>query len=339
MTAILRTSERKDFKRCPQKWWWLWREGLRPNAPPSNPLWFGTGIHVCLEKWYIPGKTRGVHPAETWEEWSDGEVRFFRENYGDTFDDAKYTDMNALGKNMMEGYVKRYGNDDAWEVLAPEWSTEVSVPRTWFEKTVDGQWNCYATYGLSLDTVYRDHADGGRPKILENKTAASISTRHLSLDPQATSYLALAQSAMRADGLIGAAEKIDTITYNFLRKGKEDDRPKNAQGHALNKDGTPSKRQPPDNFVRHTEKKTRTQLMHQVEAIQDELFMMDGMRDGYLPLYKVQVDMGPTACTGCPVFALCEVHDIGGDVEEFKQIAYHIEDPYQAHRKDAEVEE
>ena len=64
---MLRTSERKSFKRCPAQWWWGWREGLTPKRRKSGALWFGTGIHLALENWYIPGQQRGVDPRETWK--------------------------------------------------------------------------------------------------------------------------------------------------------------------------------------------------------------------------------------------------------------------------------
>jgi len=49
---ILRTSERRSFKRCPQQWAWAWRQGLRPNGFTANALWFGSGIHLALAERY-----------------------------------------------------------------------------------------------------------------------------------------------------------------------------------------------------------------------------------------------------------------------------------------------
>jgi hypothetical protein len=358
---ILRTSERKDFKRCPQRWWWSWRQGLRSNQPPSNPLWFGTGIHYALAEYYIPGRKRGPHPVKTWLEWSDGEVRTFREQYGETYDTAEYVDMRELGEAMLTGYVDKYQGDPSWEILAPEHSDQVLVRRLYNDGT--------ATYGFTLDGVYRDHEDG-LVKLLETKTAASISVRHLSLEPQAKTYLAFAQPGLRNSGLIGPNEEIKEITYNFLRKAKPTEHPRNAQGHVTNLPkkshfvealtkagasateklslqilqdmaeqrelkvlGEPKKLQPPDNFLRHPERITPEQLNNQISAIEDEVFVMDMIRAEEIPLWKVQVDMGPTACTGCPYFNMCELHDMGGDWEEYRDYAYHREDPYADHRE------
>ena len=43
---MLRTSERKAFKRCQAKWWWQYREGLVPVFEKPGALWFGTGLLV-----------------------------------------------------------------------------------------------------------------------------------------------------------------------------------------------------------------------------------------------------------------------------------------------------
>src|SRR5690349_22689846 len=76
---IIRNSERNTLKRCPQRWWWAWRQGLRPIGEISDALWFGTGVHLALAEWYCgPGLKRGRHPAETFDEWSAGELRYIK---------------------------------------------------------------------------------------------------------------------------------------------------------------------------------------------------------------------------------------------------------------------
>jgi len=353
----LRTSERKTYQRCPQRWWWSYREGLVSNQLPANPLWFGTGVHIAFANYYIPGFKRGPHPAKTFLEWADGEVRKFRENYGTP--DDRYIDMVAMGEAMLTGYVDLYKGDPDWEVLAPEYSGEVLVQRLYDGTT--------ATYGLTLDGVYRDHGDQRKLKYMEHKTAATIQTGHLSMEPQAITYLALGTDALIAKGLLQAGDDITEITYNFLRKGMPDERPVDAQGYRCNNPtkadylaairnpsaranmkreeleamaaaegltvlGERSKNQPAALFHREPKQVVPAQLNRQVEQIEDELLNMDYHRNGDLPLYKVKMDMGPQACTGCPYFQMCEIDDMGGDVEEYKELAYHQEDPYAAHR-------
>jgi hypothetical protein len=362
--VYLRTSERKTFKRCPQRWWWAWREGLVSNRPPSNPLWFGIGVHNALAEYYIPGTKRGPHPAETWEKWAAGEVRFFREQYGDRYEEAEYVDMRTLGTKMLEGYVEHHQGDPQWEVIAPEYSAEVSIRRVYYPGR-------FVTYGFTLDCIVRDLADG-RLKAVETKTAAIVSTSHLSLEPQVKSYLALGTPGLRAKGLLGPDDNVEEVIYNFLRKATPSDRPRNAAGLYLNQpskaqyvaaltgvdrwtapelkkmtvaelesiavanfikvEGEVSKVQPPPLFVRHPERITRGQLQNQIRAIQDEVYVMDAIRAGQIPLWKNQVDSGPTACTGCPFFNMCELHDMGHDWEEYRDMAFHVEDPYAAHR-------
>ena len=120
MTVMLRTSERRDFLRCQQRWWWAWREGLREKGTEADALWFGTGIHYALAQWYCgPGAKRGPHPAETWVKWADEDLRSIRTVEGDGEElEATWIDAKELGRVMMEEYVKRYGRDEHKLVLS-----------------------------------------------------------------------------------------------------------------------------------------------------------------------------------------------------------------------------
>jgi len=363
--VILRTSERGTFGRCPQRWEWSWRYGLKPIAPPSNPLWLGDLVHQALAAWYIPGFKRGPHPAETFEKLADGDVRRFRVDFPNSdYDEQKFVDGVELGVAMLNGYVEHWGTDDFWEIIMPEAPGQVRVRRNY----VGG--DATALYGMRLDAVYRDHSLNHAPfRILETKTAASISTNHLTLDSQAGGYWALGTTALRSAGLLGDKDIIESITYNFLRKALPDLRPINADGMRCNKPkkedyaealsrllsvdakkltipeletfarrnnvkvfGEPSLKQPAPWFVRHEELKTRGHLNSQISHIEDQLEVMDAMRVGDLPVYKVPVQMGPMACAGCPFFAMCQLHEAGGDWEEYRDLAFTVEDPYADHR-------
>lgn len=70
----IHTSDRATFKFCRRQW--AWSSPSRFNLIPRSqvhgirePLWFGTGIHYALEKYYNPGIRQD--PAATWLAWFD----------------------------------------------------------------------------------------------------------------------------------------------------------------------------------------------------------------------------------------------------------------------------
>ena len=67
--TVLRTSERKQFKECQWKWERNYVDRLQNKYDNGTALWFGTGIHLALEKYYIPGTERGADPVETWTQY------------------------------------------------------------------------------------------------------------------------------------------------------------------------------------------------------------------------------------------------------------------------------
>ena len=235
-TPIIRTSERRDFKRCQQRWWWAWREGLRDKGSPAPPLWFGTGIHLALALWYCgPGKKRGPHPAETWEKYCESELVFIKTRDLDDERLAKYVDAQQLGRVMMEEYVKTYGRDEHKLIIAPEQTFSLDVPWSNRQKLydyVEGQ--IMVRYAGTYDDVWR-HADTGWILLDEHKTAATISTDHLSLDDQGGAYWAIAARNLLTAGLIKKGERLRGIEYNFMRKALPDERPRDAEGYACNK--------------------------------------------------------------------------------------------------------
>lgn len=371
---MLRTSERKDFKRCPQRWWWGWREGLKPRGSDRTPLWFGTGVHLGLAEWYVPGRKRGIHPAETFAKYAKDSLHTIKMQDATDEAVAEYEDGAVLGEILLNAYVERWGEDESWDFIQAEKPFSLDVP--WPGNDRQGLYDVdpadnslLLVYKGTWDGVYRD-LDDGKVKLLETKTAAQISTSHLTLDDQAGSYWAIAGHALRAEGLLGPKERIHGITYNFLRKGKPDERPKDAEGYACNKPvkadyaaaleergitvnpkdkletladvtrnlgitvlGERSKNQPPPLFIREQVWRTAPERTSQLRKIQDEGVAMQAYRDGTLPLIK-----NPTRdCSwDCKFFQMCELQDRGGDWQIFKKAAYRVEDPYADHRKSAE---
>lgn len=236
--SILRTSERRDFKRCQTRWWWGWREGLKPRGSEKTPLWFGSGVHLGLAEWYLPGLKRGRHPAETFKEYAEGGIHTIKVQDATEEAVAQYEDGLSLGVKLLEEYVKHYGTDPSWDFIQAEQAFGLDVPWPREEERQAGYdvtpGDLLLRYHGTYDGVYRDLEDG-KIKLLETKTAAAISTSHLSLDDQAGSYWAVAAMTLRAQGLIGPKERLHGITYNFLRKALPDERPVDAEGYATNK--------------------------------------------------------------------------------------------------------
>jgi Zierdtviridae exonuclease len=369
---ILRTSERKAFKRCPAQWWWAYREGLRPRGSEATPLWFGTGFHLALEHWYVPGTKRGVHPAETWREYAKDALHTIKVSDATEERVAEYEDGAKLGEILCEEYVRHWGDDSHMEIIQAEQTFNLPIPwpkeagRQGVYETEDGA--ILVDYNGKYDAVYRDLNDG-LLKLLETKTARSIVTTHLNLDDQAGSYWAIAALSLRRMGLMGPKEQLHGITYNFIRKGLPDDRPRDAEGYACNKPtkshyvaaltgvdgwtaadlgkkkvdelegiaaahflvvlGERSKVQPPPLFQRHQVDRTSKERNSQLRRIQDEAVHMQAVRDGLLPIIK-----NPSRdCSFCQFRAMCELQERQGAWEDFKRIAFKVEDPYADYRK------
>lgn len=319
---IIRTSERRDFKRCPQRWWWGWREGLKP-VDTKQALWFGTGIHLVLEHHYgAGGLKRGRTPMKVWREYMKDQALFTMPSGRVVDEGAKpeYVDATKLGEDMLTGYFDLYGKDEHIYVLGAEVPFQIEIPGR-------------AVYAGTWDLLWRDERDNGL-WVTDHKTAATLDTKHLTLDDQAGSYWALAGPYLRGTGAIGPKERLKGIEYNMLRKYSppEDDRPVNADGMRLNKDGSVSKRQPKSldyRYKRERVHRTAVEQRTQIERIDVEAQHMDLFRANKNLLYK-----NPTrdCAWDCAFFNMCELHERGADWGEFRDMAFVVQDPYADHR-------
>jgi PD-(D/E)XK nuclease superfamily len=323
---FIRTSERTAFRRCPKRWWWAYREGLRPKAKAADALWFGIGVHEALAEWYGEGFDRGPEPWLTFAEWVGEEIRYIKANLTERdrewFDEPVYIEAAELGTAMLRNYVREYGDDENLEVLAIEQPFAIDLVKD--DEVV-------ATFVSRFDGVAIDH-DSGLFVLLEHKTAGSIKTAHLPLDDQAGAYFAVASVVLRDQGILRPDENIDAIMYNFLRKSMPDVRPRNEQGAYLNKNGSVSKRQPAPPFVRELVERTPREVNQQLRRITDEVVIMNMMRSGELPVTKSVTDM----CPYCPFFTMCRMHERGGTAwMDFRDAEYTVADPYADQRKSA----
>lgn len=364
---LLRQSERSSFKRCATRWWWGYREGLILRGTDHGARGFGTGIHLCMAEYYVPGMKRGRPLLETWAEFT----KDAQENIGidDGNGQTMWVDARELGIDMLTQYMDAYGTDEDWEVIAPEKTFRVLIPDP--KRPSSAICENVGTF----DLVIRDHGDGGKLKMVDHKTAKDLNTKHLTLDDQAGSYIAMATHAMREQGLIGQKEAIRGMVYNFLRKAKADTRPVNERGMACNKPtkehyaqaiadtnpvgaerqsekaalmkksapalialaekyevevfGEESKRQPKPTLLRHYVSRTAAERNTQIKRIGAEVTVMNMFRDGTLPLIK-----NPTRdCSwDCDFFSLCELDEAHGDTENMKDLMYDRRDPYADHR-------
>lgn len=363
----IRTSERRAFKRCPAKWDWAWRKGLVLKHPTPGALWFGIGIHLALQHRYSkPGFDRGRRVLGTWRDYVNGEQASVWIDDGEN--GVKWADAKELGEIMLGAYLDEYGVDERWFVISAEQTFSRVIERPAHSRRSGP----LAVYNGTFDLVARDAEQDDSLWLWDHKTAKSIALDHLSLDDQAGSYWAVATEVLHAQGLIAKDERLDGILYNFLRKAKPDERPRNAAGQACNKPqkkhylealsdagvvvhakmtidrlaeeaekwgvevlGDVSLNQPPANFHREEVWRTSKEQATQIRKIQNEAVHMDAVRRRLLPIIK-----NPTqSCKwDCPFFAMCELQEAGDDWREYRDAMYVKRDPYADHRESAEAD-
>jgi len=316
---IIRNSERTALKRCPQRWWWAFQEGLAPKTVDSK-LWFGGGIHVALADWYLSGFVRGPEPAKTWLKFVKSEERYIADR-GGLFDDVKWVDARDLGVNMLLRYVEEYGHDLSWNVIATEQTFQLRG------KTKSG---IIFHIAGTFDGVYRD-METGKIMLMEHKSAASIpDTGYLELDLQTDTYFAVAEIVLKAKGIMREDEHLDGIMFNYLKKTMPDNRLQDEHGKYLNKDGSVSKLQPGPAFLRYPAWRSQRQRVKALEDIKSEVELMQMYRSG-----RLNVTITPTKdCRwDCAFYQMCQLHQSGDDWEEFRDAMFIRQDPYMDHRE------
>lgn len=362
---MLRTSERSTFRRCHWKWWMEFEECIKPTIDVP-PLRFGTLIHEALAGYYKVGIRRGPRPADTFEVLYEADLTDAAgktKHYSKPEIDQAWSKHRDLGLDMLTGYIDHYGKDDEWKVLATEYPFKTIVnhpirktPWFWYTGVVDGLWQSRSTSRIVLP----DH-----------KTAASITLQYLQMDDQATSYWTWGFDALVNARLIPATTKLDGMLFNFLRKSMEDPREKDAEGFARNKPkkqdyidqlgsrpgfprkatlkvmeewaearkltvlGEVSKRQQSPRFVRvpiyrdfYEREGARQRVLMEMEDMSRIRYAK--RRDGAPPpeAYK---NPSQFTCNGCWLFDVCELHEIGQDWQEVKNLTTRTWDPYAAH--------
>lgn len=340
----VRGSEISTFKRCEWNWYHGWIRGLVPKVEKQDALFVGTGVHLAMADYYIPGTKRGVHPRETWERYADGCNATMKADNGSG--QEEWQNMKALISEVLDEYVEHWKGDESWEVLAPEQRFAVEIPHFLWNPAAnagEGGWIADRTKGAlctfvgTFDLPIRDLADD-KVKIVDHKTAKTITTRHLTLDAQASGYCAVGTHTLREQGLIGPREVVNGMLYNFIRKGKPDKRKKDAEGYALNLNGTRSKQQPTPLFERvavtRTPKERNNQIIriaHDYERMKEARSRVEqpGGTDNLLKSFSRD-------CSFCTFYDLCELDESNGDTEFFTTAVFRTADMYSDHADGAD---
>lgn len=301
-------------------------------------------MHLAFAEYYTPpgdnGFVRGKNPLETWEEYCAGQNAILKA--GDYYDDnAEYEFVQAkeLGDCMITEYLAMYGDDPHWEVLMPETRFEATIPFTRDqmrrgvpEKLLMDDKAIVKIVG-TFDMPVRDHSfPKPRIMIVDHKTTNKReNTKHLMKDDQAGTYIAVGTYYLRKSGLIDKGEAIDGMIFNYLRKAKPPDKPRNAQGQVLNKDGSVSKVQPAPLFWREQVMRGSTNRMRQIKRIAEDAEQIIMARQGLMPLLKSPGEH----CNWCDFSDLCDIDENGDDFDGFVEAVFKRQDQYADHREGA----
>lgn len=306
-------------------WDLSYNQRLRQRRP-SPVLRFGTIVHEALAEYYIPGKKRGPHPAKNFlkayarniEELGDFRIKLTEE------EESKWEDVRELGVELLEDYVEYYHGDQDWEVIAAECPFEAPVyhPKT-------GVLLFY--YAGIVDLIMRQRSTG-RIFVWDHKTTDSIERwlKTLGMNEQASAYWTHAVPWMRDQGLINARifDDMSGLYFNFLRRARRDQRPQNALGQYLNKDGSVSKIQPAERFHREPTYRSQGDRERQMQRALDDYQEITMAENGELPIKK---SPGPFTCGMCGWLDVCELHESGADWEILLQGITEEWNPYDEH--------
>lgn len=358
----VRTSERTTWKRCRQQWDWGYVKLLKPRTD-APALRFGGLIHLALEKRYPPGIKRGPHPARSFEKFFDADLLEAEERWGFRDSDGDWANAKELGVAMLEAYVKEYGKDDRYKVIASERTFKVPV--------LNSKGKVAFYYVGTIDGVWEDRQD--KAKLLNDYKTTKNNPEdldYLALDDQADAYWTWGVDALYAEGVLKPKDKLKGMIYTYLRKGMPDTRPMNAAGQRLNKPKKDALVKAADNLGLVTkgltveqliflleEQKVDTSQMGEVSERQpavlfhrEKIFRseverefarpmafaeakeMNQARRGQLAIYMNPGGAPPmNNCRFCAYKELCEIMKIGGDVDAMIKATMKPWDPYDAH--------
>jgi hypothetical protein len=322
---LLRTTERSTFTECQWRWYVTYVLGLQGQRVPTWS-WFGSAIHVGLRARYPVGRRRGslADMLDAFDTYMGEEVR--RVYTGDDIDEEEVVDATKLGRAMLKGYVQHYGRDQHWEVIHTEQPFQIDVP-DWRHPA-----RLIAVYCGTFDMVVWDQADKCY-RVVDHKTRRSFPSNWTFYDSnrQGGSYLWVAPEVLRHMGIMGKNDELDGIVFNCLKKHLPDERPRNAEGLALNKDGSVSQRQPAELFHRYLSRRRPEERIRQARHVQVEAQQMNLIRRGLIQPTKNTTE----DCPRCPLYEYCQLDETSSiEAEEYAKHMLRYRDPYLDHRID-----
>lgn len=235
----IHTSDRQTFKFCRRRW--DWSSPMRRNLVPNTvqfPLWFGTGMHYALERFYAfdgwNGEPSMVFYFKEW--WADQLKLPHMQAWLEDADDDDLAELQThydLGVGMSKHYLEFSNASDHFEVMATERDFSVPLGFDWYDVRTDQVLPVH--YRGRLDMIVRDQ--NGRYWIVDHKTASRIDDDYflkLDMDEQCGSYLWAAQREAQQYDL--PWKEIDGVIYNVMKKAIPEEPPLTYQGKQLSLD-------------------------------------------------------------------------------------------------------
>ena len=234
---LVRSSERGSFKNCMKQWSWSYVDQIVPLHTDLGAREEGTGIHLAMAEYYIPGRTRGRPMLETWLEWCEetrreavrtdkGRKAWNEKNLKGVTGKEVFEEMRDRGVHILTEYMKEYGVEG---VVDPDW--EVICREETFAANINNE----AINVGTIDLVVRRLSDN-TIWIVDHKTGKGFPNEAwYRIDDQGGSYGAIATQILRRKELIAPNERVKGVIFNFIVKRNADPRPKNADGLYCNK--------------------------------------------------------------------------------------------------------
>lgn len=310
----IHVTDRRQWKRCRRKYAFS-QEGLLPSqGHVGNALWFGKGIHLCLENMYRKDAT--TDQPKTFAEYSAATIKDIPVT-PEIMD--KVIEGNELAEAMISGYAEWAAVQDAGlEIVEVEKEISVRVPGTRVDLVA------------TIDLIVRDQS--GNLWIIDHKTCKNImDDREIEMDDQLTAYLWAARKA----GL-----KVKGAAFNMLRKKIPAEVP-------ILKNGTPSRDKridttvekyiaavyatggDPNDYGEMIEALAPKEFFHRSYIIKSqknldifEKVLRDELREMTSKRTKVYPNHTYMCNSDCSYTSLCNCMDDGGDVEFLKSVEY-----------------
>jgi len=232
MTYSIRTSDRKTFRQCRQKWDFTSpiRHNLEPIRTDSN-LSFGIAIHVGLESYYDPDFWNQPDEVKTNRAVmsfldSRAEQRKAERDAMDPVQQEEFDELTELGKGMLSYYGQWAPIHDRFTPVEVEYKFQIpiKIPAGLHVSSLFNRLDGFSSdrndnlmylgtpvmYEGRIDVLLRDEDDA--LWIMDHKTTSRLDsgTAHLDVDPQVASYAWAAQQ-ITGDYVAG-------VIYNQLRK-------------------------------------------------------------------------------------------------------------------------